>query len=219
MAKTNPEHDGSLSAEVADILTNSPVQSTGNETGRKPRIAFFIPNLSVGGAEQVTINIVNGLAARGYEVDLLLSKYEGELQSQLSEQVNVKELPPSHTTVFGVAAHLPALCSYLKTRKPAVLFPQMAHVSIVPLALDRILDTQTKIVPTHHTGYGTSKENSPKGALVERLYPRLYPAADRIVAVSEGIADDIVEKTAIKREDISVIHNPVYLETVREQSR
>jgi len=53
--------------------------------GDRPLLAFFIPDLSVGGAEQVAITIANGLATREYDIDLLLSRASGELRSELSE--------------------------------------------------------------------------------------------------------------------------------------
>lgn len=185
----------------------------------RPLVSFFIPDLSLGGAEQVTINIANGLSARGYEIDLLLSRKEGELQSQLTSEVTVIELSPSRTSIFGVAAHLPALASYLRKKRPAVLFSQMSHVNIVPLALNRLLELETAIVPTHHTGMDASTETTPKDRIVRHLYPSLYQSADQIIAVSEGIADDLTNRIPIEREDISVIHNPIQIELIQERSK
>jgi glycosyltransferase involved in cell wall biosynthesis len=197
----------------------APAQTTDTERSTdKPAVAFFLPDLSVGGAEQVTITIANGLTQRGYDVDLLLSREGGELQSQLAPEVTVVELSPSRRTVLGVAAHLPALEGYLRRERPAVLFSQMAHVNVVALALNRLVDPETAVVPTHHTGPSESS-GSAKGQLVRYCYPYLYPAADQIIAVSEGIATDLVAETPVEPEQISVIHNPVDIATVQEQAR
>jgi glycosyltransferase involved in cell wall biosynthesis len=172
-------------------------------------LAFFIPDLSVGGAEQVTVSIVNGLVERGYDIDLLLSRNEGELRHRLSPRVNVIELSPSRTSVFGVAAHFPAIALYLKRHEPAALFPHLEHPSVVCLAVARVFDVETPIVPTHHSAFDVSTDRTPKDRIVHRLVSRLYPTADRLIAVSEGVADGIVERTPVERADISVLHNPI----------
>ncbi|EMA21607.1 glycosyltransferase [Haloarcula marismortui] len=184
----------------------------------RPLLAFFIPDLSVGGAEQVAITIVNGLAERGYDIDLLLSRASGELRSELSERVSIVELPPSKTPAVGVAAHLPALVSYLHREKPAALFPHLEHPSIVCLTINRLLDTETPVIPTQHSAFGHEVEATPKDRIVEQVVPRLYPASDRIISVSEGVADSLVEQTPVDRDDVSVLHNPVDVERIRERA-
>lgn len=186
---------------------------------RNSLLSFFIPDLTVGGAEQVTINIVNGLSARGYNVELVLSRSEGKLRSQLERHVSVVELPPSHRSGFGVVANLPWLVSYLHQKKPVALFPHLCHVNVVCLAVNRAFDTDTMVIPTHHSALTRTRVQSPKDRVVYWLVPRLYPTADRIIAVSEGVADSIVEQTSVKRDDISVLYNPIDVESVRIQSR
>lgn len=194
-------------------------RSPGADERLRPLLSFFIPDLTTGGAERVTVNIVNGLADRGYDVELLLSRERGELRSQLSERVSVVVLPPSRTPVLGVATHLPALFAYLRRREPAALFPHLAHVSVVSLAVKRFLDVDTVVVPTHHKTFGKLTDQTPKDRLTRLLVPRLYPTADRIIAVSGGVADSIAEGTSVDRDDVSVLYNPIDVESVRTRAR
>lgn len=181
-------------------------------------LSFFIPDLTLGGAEQVTVNIVNGLSDRGHDVDLLLSRSEGKLQSKLSDEVSVVTLAPDRPHALGVAEHLPALASYLRNEEPTALFPHLAHVSVVSLALKRILDIDTKVVPTHHKAFRTAPDRSAKDRVVSRLVPHLYPSADRLITVSGGVAESLTTKMPVSREHISVLHNPVEIETVRRRA-
>ena len=205
--------------DSTDRSTHVAGERTDSTDGDGPLISFFIPDLTVGGAEQVTVNIVNGLSARGHNVELLLSRTEGKLQSQIASHVRVVELPPDRTSVFGVAAHLPALISYIRRTKPAALVPHLSHPSIVCLTINRFLETETKVIPTHHSAFTPSTDQSRKDRIVNRLVPHLYPSADRIIAVSDGVADSIAERTPVNREDISVLHNPVEIESVQERAR
>lgn len=182
-------------------------------------LSFFIPDLTVGGAEQVTVNIINGLSERGYNIELLVSKRKGNLQSRIGDGVSVVELSPSNTSVFGVAAHVVSLARYLRRKQPAALFSHLAHVSVVCLAVHRITGTDTAVIPTHHKSYRITTNRSLKDRIVQGLVPYLYPSAIRIIAVSEGVADDIAEHTSLDRWDISVLHNPVHVDEVRERSR
>lgn len=182
-------------------------------------LSFFIPDLTVGGAEQVTVNIVNGLSDRGYNITLLLSRFDGELDSRLAADVDVTVLPPSRTSVFGAAAHLPSLVTYLRRERPVALFPHLTQVSVVALAAARLVETDTLVIPTHHSAFGTSAGRTARDVVLQQLTTRLYPLADRVITVSEGVADSIVAQTAVDRNDISVLYNPVEVETVRDQGR
>lgn len=197
-----------------DNLGKKPVSSR----ERGPLLTFFIPDLTLGGAEQVTVNIVNGLSDRGYNVELVLSKLKGELRGELSDDVTTVELAPSQTQPLGVPAHIPALAVYLRRREPAALFSHMTHVSIVCLAVDRVLDSDTLIIPTEHKSLGVSPESSAKSRFVHRTVPYLYPTADRIVAVSKGVADSIVKCTTVPQEKVSVLYNPVDIDTIRKRA-
>lgn len=212
---------------AGSCIDDNPQRIEGNDgeppatTDRRnsPLLSFFIPDLTVGGAEQVTVTIVNGLSARGYNVELLLSRSKGKLYSQLASHVDVVVLPPSRTSVFGVGANVPWLASYLRRKEPAALFPHLCHVSLVSLATDRVLDADTFVFPTHHSALTASRNPSPRDRIVKRLVPYFYPLADRIIAVSAGVADSLVDGTSLNRGDISVLHNPVDVKSVRTRAQ
>lgn len=195
------------------------VESPPGNEGDGPLLSFFIPDLTVGGAEQVTVSIVNGLAARGYNIELVLSRFDGELRSALSADVSVVVLRPSKTSVAGVAAHLPALAAYVRRHSPAGLFPHLSHPSSVALLVKRLLDTETAVIPTHHSAFGQSAVENVKDRIDQWLVPRLYPTSDRLIAVSEGVADSLSERTPVGGDDITVLHNPIDVESVRERAR
>lgn len=187
--------------------------------GDQPLLSFFIPDLSIGGAERVTLTLVNEFTKRGHNVELLLSRFQGELTPQLDDRVQVTTLSPSHTSFLGVGAHLPAIANHLRSRRPAVLFPQLCHPSVVCLAVNKILKPETAVIPTQHSTFGSSANQTPKDQLVDQLAPRLYLDADRIITVSEGVATSLVEQTPVRRSDISVLHNPVDVTGIRTKAR
>ena len=48
----------------------------------KERVALFLPGLYEGGAERSFLNLSQGIAARGYAVDLVLARAEGPYMEQ-----------------------------------------------------------------------------------------------------------------------------------------
>lgn len=200
------------------VQTTGPRDPVNPDNRSKPLLSFFIPDLTFGGAEQVTVNIVNGLSTRGYNIELLLSRRDGDLQAHLNSNVQVKQLPPARTSPLGVVADLPALMRYLRRQEPAALFPHLSHVSVACLTAKRLRSLDTKIIPTEHKTFRRQGDMTRKDRIVDKLTPLVYPAADRIIAVSEGVADSIATQTRVSREQISVLYNPVDLESVRSQA-
>lgn len=195
-------------------------QSAGQAAEPDERLlSFFIGTLTVGGAEKVTVNLVNGLSSRGYNVELVVSQFTGELRSELAAEVSVVELSPSSTYGLGVVAHIPALIRYVRQKNPAALFTQMTHINVVALAAAYGFNTDTIVIPTHHLQLGALVDQSLRTKVSQWLGRRLYPSAEHIIAVSQGVADSIADQTAVDRENISVLYNPIDIELIREQAQ
>lgn len=216
--KSGTKPDASNLTDSSNISTARTGMQSLDGGGDGPLLSFFIPNLTIGGGERVGINLVNGLYSRGYNVELLLYRRRGKLQSILSPGVPVVELSPARSMGLGVASTLPALVRYVRRNNPRALFPHLAHVSVVSLAAMRLLNAETVVIPTQHRSLGTGTKTSVKSRMVWWLLPRLYPRADRIIAVSEGVAETLVQRTPVERDAVSVLYNPVDVTDVCERS-
>lgn len=181
------------------------------------RVAFFVPRLRFGGAQRVTITIANGLAARGYEVDLLLAYHEGGLVDQVDDAVTLIDLHTPNVPVVGVLASVPRLRSYLEAAEPSILFTAMTYANVVSILAGTVADANTIVVPTEHNMFGLG--SGPKTEATRMLARYLYRFADHVVAVSEGVADSIVEATEIDRSDVTVLYNPIPVADIRARSQ
>jgi glycosyltransferase involved in cell wall biosynthesis len=212
VADAGPNTDSRDDAEAA-----APSPGTGSRADG--RLSFYIPSLAVGGAEQVTVSIVNGLVARGHDVDLVVSHPEGELRSAVADDVSVTGLGSTRVPVAGIGAHVPALARYLSRTEPAAVFAQKLDAGTVCLAANRLAGGDTKVIPTIHSAFGMASERTAKSRALDAFAARILASADHVVAVSEGVADSVAEATSVERADVSVLHNPVDVESVRERSR
>jgi glycosyltransferase involved in cell wall biosynthesis len=86
------------------------------------------------------------------------------------------------------------------------------HANVAAIWANFIARTDTKIVASVHSMWSRSmKESAHRGKLrfLAGLTTQAYKYASAVVAVSSGVAGDLVETIGIKPESVSVIYNPV----------
>jgi len=170
------------------------------------KIAMYLPAMESGGTEKLVLLLTQSLLDQGHEVTILLDRAEGSLLPQIPTGAEVVTLDVSRT-IFA----LPKLASYLRKTPPDILVSHLGHNNIIALWAARIVRTHTAIVICQHNTL--SSETKTFGNWQHRLLPSLYrkyaKQARSIVAVSEGVADDMSTCAGIRRSRISVIHNPV----------
>jgi glycosyltransferase involved in cell wall biosynthesis len=180
-----------------------------------PKIALFLPDLGGGGAERVCINLAAGFLERGVEVDFVLAKAEGALLEDLPPEAGLIDLAAGRT----FSALLP-LAGYLRREKPYAVVAAPDHANLVAVWAGMLSGGRTRVVITHHIHPSTSRRNTPK--LQEKLYPGLLRLFQRraasIVAVSNGVADDLACLARIPRRRIEVIYNPVVSAEMEKQA-
>src|SRR5690606_14848434 len=158
------------------------------------RITLFIPSLHGGGAERVMVSLANGLSARGVDVDLVLAREAGVYLADVSRRVRIVGLGGGRT----LEALWP-LARYLRNERPATLVSAMNYVNVIAFWAQRLSGVPTRLVFTEHANLSQLLAAS-KPALA-RILPRLmrpaYARADAIVAVSDGVAQDLTRTLRI----------------------
>jgi len=167
--------------------------------------------MKIGGVEIVFANLANGLRERGVEVDLVLGQAGGDLVRLLEMNVHIWDLNCTHM-ITGI----PAVVRYIRTREPDVVIAAMTHCTAVAVLACKIARKKTRIVATEHNTMSQVIANAV--GLKYRLMPLwshlTLNAADSIVAVSYGVADDLAHQSRINREKIRVIYNPVITDRI-----
>lgn len=170
------------------------------------RIALFLPSLRGGGAERVMVNLARGFARWGIQVDLVLARAEGPYLSHVPREVRLVDL---HAT--RVLASLPGLVRYLRSECPKALLSALHHANVVALWARKLARVPTRVVVSVHSNPSQATANSKN--LRARLMPlwawRYYSWAHAVVAVSRGVAEDLVRLTGLPRNKVRVIYNPV----------
>jgi glycosyltransferase involved in cell wall biosynthesis len=176
----------------------------------KKRLALFLPGLYGGGAERIVLNLAAGLGEQGYAVDLILAQAEGPYLDQVPGSVRLVGLNTRRRRVLRTLGCLPALVRYLRQDRPDALLSGL-HANIVALWARRLAGLPKRVVITEHNTFSFQNQQLPGwySELMFRLVRLFYTWADGIVAVSEGVADDLAQVTGIPRGRIQVIYNPI----------
>lgn len=181
--------------------------AAGREEGRTARsLAIYLPSLSGGGAERVTLNLLPYFRAHGFEPTVVLDRAEGELLAQLPRGVRLVDLRAGR-----ILTALPRLASFLRRERPDVLLAGLGHNNVAALLARRLAGSATRVVVCQHNFLSLEARQSrdPRYRLLPLLYRALLPSADAVVAVSRGVAADMARVARVDEAAIDVIHNAV----------
>ena len=201
------------------IQAISPIHSLKLSSPESPPatdVAIFLRSLHGGGAERVLLNLAHDLAAQGLKVDLLLARAEGHYLEQVHPEISIVDLH-SPQVVFSIFP----LVAYLKRTQPDCLLTALHYPCELAILAKRLARVKTRIVVSEHNTLSLESQGIPR--LSVRLTPlaaRLfYPHADGIIAVSQGVADDLAELTHLPPEKIDVIYNAVLTPNLQQKAQ
>lgn len=169
------------------------------------RIAFHFPDLSGGGVEKMRIVLARELISRGHEVDFVLCSVKGEHRDAVPSAVHIHDLAASRTLKSVIP-----LVRYLRSRKPTILISSLGPQNLTAIVAGRLSGVDTKILVTQHNELSVQAARSNKFQLrwLPFFYRLLLPFADRVIAVSNGVADDLAGTARLARGSIEVLNNP-----------
>jgi glycosyltransferase involved in cell wall biosynthesis len=182
------------------------------------RLAVLISFSGAGGVERMIMNLLPAFLQTGMAVDLLavLRKPAPELIRLNGSGLRVLDLGVGHT-----ALAVPGLVRYLKTERPFALLAAKDRAIRAAVLAKRLSRVETRLVGRLGTHLSAAMANKPALVRWARQWPmrEMYSAVDRIVAVSDGVAEDTRQLAKLPPEKIVVIRNPVITPQMLEKSR
>lgn len=173
---------------------------------RSQHISVFLPSVGGGGAERVMVILANEFANKGHKVDLVLARAVGEYVSEVSSKVNVIDL-----NAVSVGASLLPLVKYLIEKKPDAMLTALNYVNVIAIFAKLIARSHVRLVISERSNLSNNIKFS-KGLSARLVFPLVkltYKFADAIVAVSKGVANDLLEHVNVDNKKLFVVYNPV----------
>jgi glycosyltransferase involved in cell wall biosynthesis len=168
------------------------------------RIAFFLPNLAGGGAERVALNLLKGMLERDILLDLVVADTQGPYLDRVPDRVRLVNLGTGR-----VSTAIPALAKYLSTTEPVALLSHMNHANIAAILAKELARSKTKLVVVEHDTLSASKSKLRRSRFLPPIMKWLYPRADAIVGVSQGVAEDLDSQLGFEPGTVKTVYNPV----------
>jgi glycosyltransferase involved in cell wall biosynthesis len=177
-------------------------------------LSFFIQDLREGGAERNVARLLNGIVARGVPTDLVVIRRRGAFFEELDPRVNVVELAQRRTL-----ASVLALKRYIERRRPLALVSSLTHTNIAAILANTAASRRTKVIVVERNQF-TLNRGLKRGTvkLSYLMVPWLYPKADLVAGVSEGVRDDLARATGIPASRIAVLYNPVVSDAIEKSA-
>ena len=194
------------------------------------RIALAIPHLGGGGAERSVLRLARGLIERGHAVDILVfgktdtlaSEAPAQARQFLLEQQRINEFRDRMRIVrrFGLRilrflrsnllSDARSMAAYIDEERPDCILPSLPRAKLATLLAVCFAQLNPVMAPIMHSVLMNRRRR------IRNLYTILFPIADHILAVSDGVADSVALRLRIPRNRISRVYNPVAVAEINE---
>lgn len=213
----------------------------GTKFSQSPKIAIYLKKFGGGGIPRKVLIRAKEFLDRGYRVDLVVHRGGRPSSEQIPNNAQVVEIQPGSrikalyltlSTVLGEGkkwalpvvlsfkgfkefAYIPGLINYFISNPPDVLISNNTFRNLCSIWARKLSQVSFRLIVEQPSNISTKIANKKiKYPYLYRLPDLIgftYPQADRIVTVSEGVANDLVKATGIAREKITRINSPVVL--------
>jgi glycosyltransferase involved in cell wall biosynthesis len=165
------------------------------------KIAILLPSLKFGGAERVALTLARALEENDCAIDILLMRKQGEFLAEAEAKFRVVDLQCNKTY------KLPGrLVTYLWRNRPHGLISSFWKLNLCACLVKPVFP-RLKLILWEHS-MSSKSPNSPVW-LYAPSTSVFYQMANKVVAVSTGVRDDIDHFTIGLRRKLVVIFNPI----------
>jgi len=165
------------------------------------RILFFLPDLDGGGSQRTLVNLAGALPRDRFIVTLAAGRSDGPARDWIANHVPLVDLnaPRLRWT-------LAPLRGRVKREHPHILFSSMPDANVVASLAVAGLRSRPGLILRETNSH---RHRGDLGWLRRKLIGWAYSRADAVVALSEGVREELVEDCALDPGRTVTIHNPV----------
>jgi glycosyltransferase involved in cell wall biosynthesis len=171
----------------------------------RPKLAILVSFSGQGGVERMIANLCQALVDAPIDLDVLLIKAQGPYVDRLPDAANIISLRARHslTSVWEVAR-------YLKRERPDALLAIKHRGILAALRARQLARTDTPISGRIGTTVSAALANK-SSRRRQRWYRAMckhYPKLEKLIAVSQGVAEDVLDITGMNESRVTVVRNP-----------
>jgi glycosyltransferase involved in cell wall biosynthesis len=207
-------------------------------------VALLFGSFRGGGVARTMLRAARGFLDRGYAVDLVVGRDRGDLKVEAPAQANTVVLSQASKLTtrvrvlsadragFGTLArpvlfarkppaklrYLPDFVRYLRRARPDAVLAATAPFNLDAVWARRLAGLPCRIVVSEHNQLDedTVGDRRWRYDIPPTMLRHGYLQADAIVAVSDGVAEQLTRHAGIPRDRITTVYNPVVGPHLRE---
>ena len=187
--------------------------------GSLPGLIFMIPSLSGGGAEKVASNLVPYISQH---FDVTLALLENRLAYPVPEKVRLKifsgPLENQAAHILRIPYHVFSLARIVRKYDVRIVLSFMEQANIINL-LTALLTHHKTLISQRIEPKRQHANKGILGQIILKASLLLYPKADEVLAVSEGIGNTLISDYGLDQGKLNVIPNPVNIEKLSSQAK
>lgn len=174
-------------------------------TDPMPHIAILLPDLHGGGAERLHVLLANHWVAQEIKIDFVLMRRRGDLLGLLHDDIRIIELG-----VDRIRQVILPFARYLRKTRPNIIIAAMWPLTSVSVLSWRLAGKLGRLYLSDHTQLSISCVWELKIPLwhLQSVMRLTYPLASGLIAVSEGVKQDMCRLGGFSDSQVRVIYNP-----------
>jgi glycosyltransferase involved in cell wall biosynthesis len=167
------------------------------------KLFLLRPTLGQGGADRVTLTLLQHFDRAVLQPSLVVSQVTGEYVEDVPPDVAVHSLGGRRLWTAWIP-----LTRLLRQQRPDILFSTSGGTNVIAVIAHFLSGSNGRLVLSERNVLMHGEETLKRRFLVwsKRV---LYGRADRVTAVSQGVKDDLVNQLGIAEEKVTVVYNPV----------
>ena len=188
----------------------------------KKRLSYLVRDLEGVGTTVQAFTACAGLAERGHDVELVVVKREGLLADETPKGLRIVELLPTSGVNGSIRTTraVVALARHLRARRPEVLWSGAKGANSLALWAQRISGVSPQLVLsiTNDLYHRSSPED--RGRQLSVFMIRVaYGRADKVITLSQGMTDHLIDEEGLPAELMSIIPPPIDVARIRSLGR
>lgn len=182
--------------------------------GDRKQVDILVHDLNHSGVANASISLANALVAEGIDTKLVVWCKEKEPAFSIDKRVILtflsveKSANPADKVIYGIKVFA-SIYKYIMQEKPKILVCASKESTLIAAILRCLLVTNCKIIGinvTHTTSHINSKTNPTIRKIYRRIHQTFLNKVDYMIAISEGIADDLIDNFQIDQHNIYVAY-------------
>lgn len=171
-------------------------------------IFILLPSFANGGAERVTLSLIENLDKNIFDYFLVMQNIDGPLECSISKSKIIN----LHAAKFRYS--LFGLVKKINEKKPIVILSTFPHMTIFLLILKKLFFPKTLLIAREPNMPSISLLHIPNSLIYRNLYKICMPAIDGVIASSTAMKKELIVK-GVDEKKISVISNPINFKRIR----